>query len=249
MKYPLHLCYMKLLSLAIATLFIGGIGLQGQSSHKLLREGDKAYDNELYEEAEESYRKAKTKGAAGQGSYNLGNTVYQQGRYEEAVDHYKQSVSQLDDPLDQSEALFNLGNAQLQAQQLEDAIQSYKEAIDLNPSDDEIRQNLYIAKLMRIEQMQQEQQQEQQEQPEEGDESQEQQQQQSQQGEGEQPDQQPSDQQESDIEEGSEQEEQPLDLSKEDAEKLLQVIENEEKNVQEKLRKSYGDKKKQKKDW
>ena len=239
---------MKSLILTFLTLFVCSLGLDGQSAHKVLREGDKAYDSEQYEQAEESYRKAKTKGSGGQGSYNLGNTVYQQGRYEEAVDHYKESVGRLEDPLDQSEALFNLGNAQLQAQQLEDAIASYKEAIDLNPSDDEIRQNLYVAKLMRIEQMKQEQEQQQQEQPEEGDESQ-QEQQQSQEGEGQQSDQQPSDQEESDIEEGSEQQEQPMDLSKEDAEKLLQVIENEEKNVQEKLRKSYGNKKKPKKDW
>ena len=159
-------------------------------------------------------------------------------------------MSQLADPIDQSEALFNLGNAQLQAQQLEDAIQSYKEAIDLNPGDDEIRQNLYVAKLMRLEQMNQEQQQQQQEQQQEGDESQQDEQQQQQQGQGQQQDQQQqSSQEESENEESSESQEQQMDLSKEDAEKLLQVIENEEKNVQEKLRKSYGNKKKPKKDW
>ncbi len=240
---------MKFWTITIIGLFLFSIGLEGQSAHKLLRQGDEAYDDEQYEQAEESYRKAKTKGSAGQGAYNLGNTVYQQERYEEAIDHYKESVGRLESQLDQSEALFNLGNAQLKAQQLEDAIESYKEAIDLNPSDDEIRQNLYVAKLMRIEQMKQEQEQQQQEQPQEGDESQQDQQQQSQQGDGQQDDQQSSDQQDSDIEEGSEPQEQPMDLSKEDAEKLLQVIENEEKNVQEKLRKSYGNKKKQKKDW
>jgi len=248
MKYLLNLFVMMRLTTISLLMFCLLGDSAAQSAHKLLREGDKSYDQEQYDLAEESYRKAKSKGSAGQGSYNLGNTVYQQERYEEAIDHYKQSVSQLSDPKDQSEALFNLGNAQIQAQQLEDAIESYKEAIDLNPSDDEIRQNLYVAKLMRIEQMKQEQQQQQQEQQQEGDESQQDQQQDQQQGEGQQQDQQPASQDESN-EEGSEAQEQSMDLSKEDAEKLLQVIENEEKNVQEKLRKSYGNKKKPKKDW
>ena len=156
------------------------------------------------------------------------------------------------DDSQKGESLYNLGNAQLNNGQLEEAITSYKEAVLLLPEDNDIRQNLYLAKLMKkqAEEQQQQQEQQQEDQQSEEDSSNQDQEEQQQQQEGENQQEQQSSQ--SDIEnqggEESAQEEQQ-ELSREDAEKLLQVIENEEKNVQEKLRKISGKKKKPKKDW
>jgi len=227
--------------------------LWGQSAHKQLRQGDQAYKQEKYDLAEESYRKAIEQKPNAKGSFNLGNTVYQQERYEEAVQHYEESINNIEGDIEKAEALYNLGNAQLRGGQLEDAIESYKSAVRINPEDDDIRQNLYLAKLMKRqeEQQQQQQQQEQQDNQSSEEENSEEQQQQEQQQQGENEQEQPQSG-ESEIEnEGGESPvpEEAQELSKEDAEKLLQVIENEEKNVQEKLRKISGNKKKPKKDW
>lgn len=224
-----------------------------QTAHKLLRRGDASYLNENYSLAEENYRKALEKKKSPKASFNLGNSVYQQQRYEEAMQQYDSALQGATTDQQKASALYNLGNAQLKAGQIEPAIESYKSAVRLNPEDDDILRNLYMAKLM-MKQQQEQQQQEQQEQQnqdnqEDQSQSQNQQQQQNQDQEQQQKEQQPQD---SDINNDSEQQQsapQEQELSKEDALKLLEVIENEEKNVQEKLRKVSGDKKKPKKDW
>lgn len=222
----------------------------GQSAHRHLRNGDKAYKQEMYDVAEESYRKSVEQSPSAKGTFNLGNTVYQQDRFEEAVQHYQQTVNSSSDDVELAEALYNLGTAQLKNGQLEEAVESYKSAVRANPEDDEIRQNLYVAKLLRRQEQQQEQKQEQQQEDNQqsDEENQDQQNQDDQQGESQEG--QPSSDSEIDNQGGeSPNPEEAQELSKEDAEKLLQVIENEEKSVQEKLRKISGNKKKPKKDW
>ena len=224
--------------------------LIGQTSHKLLRQGDHAYKQEQFDLAEESYRKSLEKKPSTKGTFNLGNTVYQQDRFEEAIQHYEQATNGMTTDLERAEALYNLGNAQLQNGLLEESIDSYKQAVQLNPEDDDVRQNLYLAKLMRKQQQEQQQQQQQEQQNQQEQEAgSDEQQQQQEQGESEQQQEQASTA-DIDNEGGSSSEPQDAqELSKEDAEKLLKVIENEEKNVQEKLRKISGNKKKPKKDW
>lgn len=244
---------MKTVMLFTLLLTMGSVRMaHGQSSHQLLRKGDKAYKQERYETAEENYRKALEKKPDAKGSFNLGNTVYNQDRYTEAVDYYQQSLNTTGQNERRAEAFYNLGNAQLKGGQLEEAIESYKEAVRLMPGDDDIRENLYYAKLLKKEQEQQQQEQEQQEQEnqdQQEENSEQEQNQEQQQGENDE-EQQQSSQSNIDNEGGSNpQPEETRELSREDAEKLLQVIENEEKNVQEKLRKLSGNKKKPKKDW
>ena len=217
--------------------------LNGQSAHKLLRQGDKAYKKESYQEAEENYRKSLDKANSVSGKFNLGNSLYNQERFEEAIEQYRESQSPNITDIEKANALYNLGNAQLSAGQVEEAISSYKDALRLNNEDEDIARNLFLAKVMQ--QQQQEQQQQQQNQQNEEDQNQDQSQEESDNNEQQQ-------QESSTVDnEGAQNTETPTpqNLSKEDALKLLQVIENEEKNVQEKLRKMSGSKKKPKKDW
>lgn len=239
----------------ILFLIICSTAMTAQSAHKLLIEGDESYLNEEYLTAEESYRKAQQKNSSTKSNFNLGNAVYQQERYEEAVQHYQSTYNVAEDDLERANALYNLGNAQLKSGQIEAAIDTYKEANRFNPDDSEILTNLYMAKLM-MKQQQEQQQQEQQQQDEQNNEQNEEQQsndqQQDQQQQGDDQQQQEQQPQDSDIENSSEEQQQAAqgqELSKEDALKLLEVIENEEKNVQEKLRKVSGNKTKPKKDW
>ncbi len=229
--------------------------LMAQEAHKALRQGDSYYTSGDYAIAEEAYRKAVEKESTLKTQYNLGNTLYQQQRLEEAVSQYEAASQKSGTNLEKANAYYNLGNSLVNSQEFEKAAEAYKQSIMLNPDDEDARRNLYLSKLM--EQKQQEQQQEQEQENNEQQDQQDQNQEQSQDQESqEQQDQQESDQEqqqsdESQIgdEEDKAQEQEAQEMTKEDAEKLLQVIENEEKKVQEKLRKVSGSKNKPKKDW
>jgi tetratricopeptide (TPR) repeat protein len=177
-------------------------------------------------------------------------------RFEEAATQFERSsiIASSDDQ--KADAFYNMANTFLQEQNLEGAIENYKQAIKLNPADMDARRNLYLAKLMQKqqqEQEQQQQQQQQQEQQQEQDQSQSEDQQQQEQQENDESQQQEEQQQseESQVDNNNEESaaEEAQELNKEDAENLLQIIENEEKRVQEKLRKVSGSKKKPEKDW
>lgn len=247
----------------IAVVFLQYIfvnNVSGQSSHSLLLEGDDLFKKEQYELAEEKYRKAVAKDKTGKARYNLGNTLANQERLDEALNQY-QSALMSDDPNVVSSAYYNLGNTYLKNNKIKEGIDAYKNSLRYNPEDVETKENLMLAKQM-LRQMQQQQQQQQQDQNEnqdqdqENQDQQEQQQQQDQQQSDEEKDEEQKDQQnQSESQNEEEQKEQQAeqsdkkDLDKEDARKLLEIIENEEQKVQEKLRKMKGNSKKPKKDW
>ena len=237
-KQVVQACFIFIISV------VSGWSAQAQSAHKQLRNGDRYYDQGQYDAAEEAYRKAIEKKAEAQGSYNLGNSLYQQERLEEATAQYE-SATKSADPEVKSKAYFNLGNAHFGQQAYDKAVDSYKNALKYNPDDEEAKENLMAAKQM-LQMMPPPP-------PQQGDgaeqeENQDQEQQQNQQ--------QPSEEDQSgnsastDPEQQAQQPMEPSDeLSKEDAKKLLEVIDAEDKKVQEKMRKQDGQKKKPKKDW
>ena len=70
--------------------FLPGISL-AQSIHSPLLKGDKAYDMEQYKTAEKQYRIAADRDNGNpQAVYNLANSLYQQGNFEDAGERYLQ---------------------------------------------------------------------------------------------------------------------------------------------------------------
>jgi len=234
-------------------LLIFTLSVYGQTSHKLLRSGDKNYNSQDYASAEESYRKSLEKEKSLKGKYNLGNTVYNQDRHEEAIQYYEEATSLAKNDQEKSDAFYNLGNAQFRNQQLKESIESYKQSLRLDPSDVDARKNLFLAKMAQQQQQQQQQEQQQNDQEQNDEKSDQQQEQEQQQDQQQQENQdQPQQQGEENPSEQDPSEQQPQQeqkLSKADAERLLQIIENEEKKVQEKLKKVSGKKTKPEKDW
>jgi tetratricopeptide (TPR) repeat protein len=234
--------------------------LAGQSVHKLKKEADAAYKNENYNVAEESYRKALDKKQEEKTKYNLGNTLYNQERYDEAQQYFEGAAVGLNGA-DKQKALFNKGNAYLKQEKYDESIAAYKEALKIDEKDKDILKNLSYAQAMKKMQKMQEQMQEQfdkqQEKREQNKDQEEKEQQQGEQQEGNQNQDQQEQQQESgeqkeeqnEDSEASDSGEEKKDLSKEEALKLLDIIEDEEQKVQEKLRKIDGNKKKPEKDW
>ncbi|MCB0560556.1 MAG: tetratricopeptide repeat protein [Lewinellaceae bacterium] len=249
--------------LALSTLLLATLCLQAQSAHRQLRQGNEAYEEQDYKAAEEHYRKSLVERSTAKGSYNLGNAIYQQGRYEESIRRFEHAaeVSKNDD--EKASAFHNLGNAYLQGQKWEKAIEAYKNSLRLRPGDQSTKYNLAMAQqLFRQEQEREQQQQQQQE---KGEQDQQQQQQQSGQSQGEQDqqdqqqqsqgeqDQQQQQQQQNaqqDQEQGGKPQEGGQALSQEEAQRLLEIIQEEELRVLEKMKNQQnGAPKKREKDW
>lgn len=255
-------------------IFLFGITLApggfSQESHQWLLEGDDLYRKGEFEKAEEAYRKAAEAQPELKSKYNLGNTVYHQTRYDEAVDYYKDAISRATDAGHRSQAYYNLGNAHFMAQQFDKSVKAYKEALKLDPDDRDAKKNLSMAQRLLKQQQQQQQQggeqgegeqQEQQEsQASDSEESQEQQEQQSsseqqqEKKEGKEDRESEGDQESANGEQQDEQDTSQgngdkKDLSKEEAARLLRIMEQEDQKVQEKLRRSSGRKNKSEKEW
>ena len=234
--------------------------LKGQTTHDLLKAADANYKAQDYPQAEIYYRKADTNTPKYASKFNLGNSIYQQGRYEESVEFYEASTGRTDDAIQLSNALYNKGNALFEQQQFFKAAEAFKEAIRTNPENKNAQYNLAITKevIKQLQQQQQDQEKQQNQENENDSENKEEQQEneQDQSGESEEQDQQEqqdeNSKQDSTIQnqnsfDSTRLEKQSLDSL--DAAKLLQIIQSEEQKVQEKMRKFNSNRKKQDKDW
>lgn len=212
-----------------------------QSAHKHLRKGDAAYKNQDFKTAETEYRKADEKKASVKSGYNLGNSLYSQERYEESGKVYNETLNKTTDDKTKSSIYHNLGNSLFNQQKYKESVDAYKEALRYNAEGDDTKKNLMLARAM-LKQQQQQQNNDQKNNDKNDPQNNPQQ-----------------DQQENNDPAANKQENEnkrdqknPSDannMSKDDAEKLLEIIENEDKKVQEKLKKASGQNRKTTKDW
>lgn len=216
----------------ILLLLITAGGLHGQQDRKHIREGNRHFENERFGESEVSYRKALEEDSRSyRAGFNLGGALYKQEKFREAAEQFGEVPGEGASPADRSRFYHNLGNALLQEGDIENSIEAYKEALRNLPSDMETKYNLSQALRMLDEQQQNQQGQQ--------NGQQDQQQQGGQQDQNEQ--QQPQDQQQQQQEQESDGTtgQEPRDrISREDAERLLQALTDDEKNIQEKVRKA-----------
>ena len=248
-------------------VFLAILGMaRGQNERKIIREGVRAYQEGDYSEAEVQFRKA---GDINQESFeagfNTGAALYGQEKYEETFKQYESLVEQSqaaleEDPETLAHIWHNMGNSLLESQQYAPSIEAYKNSLRLNPDDLDTKYNLaYARKKLKEQQQQQQQQQDQQG---ENDQQEDQEQQEKQQdqikGQGEQNEDdrlKNEEQQEQPRQPEEEQDQQaqpqPREISKEDAERMLKAIQQQEKDVKDKVdkKKAAAAKVKTKKDW
>ncbi len=152
---------MKQKGLVSFILIIGiSVTANAQSGHRYLRKGDKQYEEKSYSQAEENYRKALEKKPSDKGTYNLGNAIYQQKRYDDAARQYEEAAQKAKTPEVKAYAFHNQGNAYFEQKDYEKSVEAYKNALRLNPSDVSTKLNLALAQK-RLQQMQQQQQEQQ----------------------------------------------------------------------------------------
>ena len=98
-------------------------------------------------EAEMNYRKAlSVRPTQVAGAYNLGHQYYQKGNFDEALYRNQQAIKNANTKAEKHRAFHNIGNILMQEQKCKDAVEAYKNALRNNPTDDETRYNLGLAK-------------------------------------------------------------------------------------------------------
>jgi tetratricopeptide (TPR) repeat protein len=198
---------------ALLTIFIFlSVTSFGQNENALIEQGNTAYKNQKFDEATSTYKKALEKNTAnGTAEYNLGNALYKSGKSDDAINAYNKAIENSTAPINKENAWYNKGLSLQNNNKIAECIDAYKQALRLNPDDEDARQNLQKA-LEKQKQQQQQQNQnnnkekKQKEQPKKKD------------NENEAPQQQAS------------------KLSKQDAEEKLDALMQQEKNLQDKLR-------------
>ncbi len=235
---------MKIL-FTVAMLTLGCALLHAQSERSLLRDGNRSYKQNNFTDAEVNYRKALEKSKElTQGEFNLGDALYKQGRYAEAAEQYRNSAQKHLDEGTKAEALHNLGNALLKDKKIPESIAAYQDALKLNPRDMDTKYNLAYAQAMLRKEQQQQQQQKNQKNDKQQQNRQDQQKQDQQKQE-----QQKNQQQKDQKQEQQQAQQKKQQISKEDAERILEALRNEEKDVQKKLHKKVPARVKVEKDW
>lgn len=220
----------------------------GQNERKHIRSGNKIYmdavkdstkiDTVKFADAETEYRKALNKKPNDlKWNFNLADAIYKQGRFDEAAAKFGELGEKMETPVEKARVYHNMGNSQLMNSKVDESIESYKKALRQNPSDKETKYNLAYAQLLK--KMQQQQQQQQQNQDQNKDQNKDQQDQNKDQ-QDQNKDQQNKNQQNQQNQQNqnqNQQQQQQNKISKENAEQLLQVLQNDERNIQDKVKK------------
>lgn len=233
--------YLFRLSLIMAFIFFTISPLAAQKQRKYARQGNREYTEKDYEDSEMLYRRAiDADPSFNKAVFNLGDALYKQEKYKEAIERFKELSDKELDSRKLSDSYYNLGNALLKAGELEESIEAYKDALRNDPGNMEAKYNLAYA----LDQLEKQQQQESNEQQDSGDDQQDKQDNQqdagSQDEQEDQKDEQESGQQnEQDQQDDSGQpDQQQQQMSKEDAERLLQALSENEEEIQEKVKKA-----------
>ncbi len=220
----------------IALLFLLSPRLLFAQEKSYIKKGNDLYNDKKYKEAEADYRKSVDKKAQNvAGNFNLGDALYKQKKFADAGQQFnKLAESQNNKPL-AAAAYHNMGNSLLENNKLEESIDAYKKALLNNPKDDETRYNLVYAE----EKLKKQQQQNKQNQQNKNQNNKDQNKQNQQNKDDKNKDQQNKDQnkQNQDKDKQNQQNgQQPNQISKEDAQRMLDALNNDEKQTQDKLK-------------
>lgn len=210
-------------------LMFVSVAVYGQKTERdYLRSGNKLYKDSTFVKAEVDYRKAlELEPKSTDAMYNLGNSLLMQQKAKEAMEQYEAASRIEKDKNKLAQIYHNMGVILQSSKQLPQCIEAYKQALRNNPKDDETRYNLALAQKQLKDQQQQNQNQDK-------DQKQDQKQDDKQQNKDQQ------DQDKKDQQQNNQQQQQNQNqMSKENAEQLLKAAMQDEKNVQDKVKKLF----------
>ena len=209
-----------LVALLVVAGFLLPITSKAQNTKQLIKKGNEAYEKKEYDQAITQYQQATVKDPADPtAQYNLGNALYKNKKTDEAVLAYDEAASNASSKTDKSKSFYNKGVVLQNNKKLPECIEAYKNALKLNPQDEDARQNLQKALQQQKEQQEKENKDKKEEKKPKDDKKQK---------EKDKP---------KDDEKNEQPKPQPSKLTKQDAEEKLKALLQQEKNLQDKLRK------------
>jgi tetratricopeptide (TPR) repeat protein len=122
---------------------------------QILRSGNDLFKQKRFVDAEVKYKKAlKENPNYSTAGYNLGNAVYEQNRFEEALPLYELVAKSAGETETREKSFHNMGNVMMKQKQYDKAIEAYKSSLLLNPKDETTRYNLALAQKLLKDQQQ-----------------------------------------------------------------------------------------------
>jgi len=236
----------KLAASIVVLLILFPWTTEGQSTHKRVKEGNELYSEKQYDQALNKYQDALLSDPENNRiQYNVANTLYWKKKFAEALQEYQKVVGTEELPLE-AQTYFNMGNTLYRLGKLPESILAYQQALKIDPNDMDAKYNLEFVRR-KIKENAEKHPQENQPQP-----NQEQQETQQKQEKEEDQDKQENQGQQNDQQEKEGQESDPQnikEMSQEEAERILNALKNDEKDIQKKRRMKASGKVKIKKDW
>ena len=130
-----------------ALTLVSAFSLFAQPDRREVRHGNRDFRKSDWKSAEIDYRKALVKDSLSfAANYNLANTLYRMGDYEQATKTYDAVKDMAGGSPQASDWHFNAGNAASQQENWEAAVAHYKESLLLNPGDIAAKENYIYAK-------------------------------------------------------------------------------------------------------
>jgi Ca-activated chloride channel family protein len=222
-------------SLLPGLFLITSAGLNAQADKKYIRLGNREYEKDKFSDSEISYRKALDKNKQSTDAvFNVGDALYKQNKFEDAGKQFIENINQNDERNKKSAGLYNLGNSLLKANKLKESIDAYKNSLKLRPDNREAKYNLsYAQDLLKLQQKQQQKQQQNKDKQDQNKDKNKEDQKKDQKDQNDKNKDQQKDQKNN---QDQQKQQQKQGISKDDAQRLLNSLANDEKNVQEKVK-------------
>ena len=211
---------LKMKYILFAAFLLSAAGISAQKAERdYIRKGNRLFNDSVFVDAEVNYRKAlEVNPKSTVSMYNLGNTLSQQQKFQDAMEQYASASKIEKDKMKLAHIYHNMGVLFQAGKDYAKAVDAYKMSLRNNPADHETRYNLALAQKMLKDQQKQQKQDQKQDQ-----------------NKDKQNDQKKDDQK--DQQQPPKPEKQDNQMSKENAEQLLNSVMQDEKDVQDKVKK------------
>ena len=212
-----------------------------QKERKFVREGNAFYadglkdttklDTITFGKAEVAYRRAlEIKPEDFHWQFNLANSIYKQNKGEQAATEFEKLAEKATEPAEKSMVYHNLGNSLLAQKKFDPSIDAYKKALRITPNDPETKYNLAYAMKMKKK--------EEEKKDKDKDKDKDKKDQNKDQDKKDQNKDKDKDKKDQNKDQQQQQPPQQNKISKQSAEQMLQALENDEKQTQEKVKKA-----------
>lgn len=139
----------KYIIFIVSLLFINYSAFAAKTDRDYIREGNVQFRHKAYVQAEVNYRKAlELNPNSKEALYNLGNTLSYQGKLKESIEQYISSSRGEKNKTKLAKIYHNAGVLFYSAKHYGEAVQAYRQSLRNNPNDDQTRYNLALAQAM-----------------------------------------------------------------------------------------------------